>query len=295
MANIKFGEIDGVKENDVFVDRKHLASVGVHRPLQAGIDGNGKEGSSSIVLNGGYVDDIDLGEVIIYTGHGGNDSDTKKQIKDQSWGSSGNKGLLISEMHGLPVRIIRGANHKSQFSPKIGYKYGGLYLITEHSYVKGKDGFGICRFRLEKLSSLLIASEFNEVEEQVTESDGATSRIPTTVLRIVRDTKLSREIKKMYNYTCQVCGLRIEFNGIGYAEAAHIRPLGKPHNGMDVKGNLLCLCPNHHVMFDKGHFTINNRFELIGIEGELNVIASHKINKDCIDYHYSHFSSGNDQ
>lgn len=37
-----------------------------------------------------------------------------------------------------------------------------------------------------------------------------------------------------------------------YAEAAHIRALGSPHNGPDVIENVLCLCPNHHVLFDNG-------------------------------------------
>jgi len=253
MAEIQFGEIDGVSEGDTFEHRKALAAAGLHRPLQAGIDGNGKEGSSSIVLNGGYVDDEDLGDIIIYTGHGGNDPNTKRQIADQSWDSAGNKGLIISEMHGLPVRISRGPNHKSKYSPSSGYKYGGLYQVTQHFYEIGKDGYGVCRFKLEKLSIISpVSLEVTEPTED--EEAGITSRIPTTVLRIVRDTKLSRKIKEMYDYTCQVCGIRISFNGVGYAEAAHIRPLGKPHNGKDLLSNILCLCPNHHVMLDKWGF-----------------------------------------
>eukprot|EP01132_Coremiostelium_polycephalum_P014188 gene14188-17249_t len=288
MAEIVFGEIKGINAGDIFKDRKALAAAGIHRPLVAGIDGNRSSGSSSIVLNGGYVDDEDLGDIIIYTGHGGNDSSTKKQISDQSWEDGGNKGLLISELHGLPVRVSRGPKHKTKYSPKEGYQYGGLYLVTGHFYEKGKDGFGICRYRLEKLST--IASD--KLEFQESEEDRANkqpSRIPTTILRIVRDTKLSRAVKEMYDYTCQVCGLRIEFNGIGYAEAAHIRPLGKPHNGKDVLGNLLCLCPNHHVMFDKGHFTVSSNYQLMGIEGILNVKNGHIVDEKNIEYHSTHF------
>jgi len=287
MAEIQFGEIIGIVEGQVFRDRKALASAGIHRPLQAGIDGNGKEGSSSIVLNGGYVDDEDLGEVIIYTGHGGNDPNTKRQVADQSWDASGNKGLLISEMHGLPVRISRGPNHKSKYSPSSGYRYGGLYQVTQHFYETGKDGFGICRFSLEKLSA--IAPVSLELNEPIVDADsGETSRVPTTVLRIVRDTKLSRKVKEMYDYTCQVCGIRISFNGVGYAEAAHIRPLGKPHNGKDLLSNLLCLCPNHHVMFDKGYFGIGEDYSLMGIDGRLLVIKGHDIDLANIQYHNEH-------
>src|SRR5690606_217309 len=121
-AVIQFGEIIGIAEGQIFTDRKALAAAGLHRPLQAGIDGNSKEGSASIVLNVGYMDDDDYGELIIYTGHGGNEPNTKKQVAEQSWDASGNKGLLISEMQGLPVRIIRGPKHKSKFSPANGYQ-----------------------------------------------------------------------------------------------------------------------------------------------------------------------------
>ncbi|MDR6781922.1 putative restriction endonuclease [Pedobacter africanus] len=288
MAEIQFGQIIGIGEGQIFKDRKALAAAGIHRPLQAGIDGNKKDGSSSIVLNGGYVDDEDLGNVIIYTGHGGNDPNTKRQVADQSWDSSGNRGLLISEMHGLPVRITRGAGHKSKYSPSNGYKYDGLYLVTQHFYEIGKDGFRICRFRLEKLSSISpLPLDINESLESYGASE--TSRIPTTILRIARDTKLSRKIKEVYDYTCQVCGIRISFNGIGYAEAAHIRPLGNPHNGKDLSNNLLCLCPNHHVMFDKGAFTINEDHSLSGVEGRLFIKPGrHAIDTENLVYHNKH-------
>lgn len=284
MAEIQFGEISGIIEGQLFKDRKALAAAGIHRPLQGGIDGNGKEGSSSIVLNGGYVDDEDLGDIIIYTGHGGNDASTKRQVSNQSWDAPGNKGLLISEMHGIPVRVTRGPNHKSNYSPSNGYKYGGLYQLTQHFYEIGQDGFGICRFKLEKLSAIVpVYLEVNEPADH--QSSGETSRVPTTILRIVRDTKLSRKVKEMYNYTCQICGLRIEFNGVGYAEAAHIKPLGKPHNGKDLLNNLLCLCPNHHVMLDKGYFIICDDFSCQGILEQLKVLDKHILDLNNLKYH----------
>jgi putative restriction endonuclease len=291
MAEIQFGEIIGVTEGQLFKDRKELAAAGIHRPLQAGIDGNGKEGSSSIVLNGGYIDDEDLGFEIIYTGHGGNDPSSKRQVADQSWDAPGNRGLVISELHGLPVRISRGPNHKSKYSPVSGYQYCGLYQVTQHFYDLGKDGFGICRFKLEKIAAIVPVSwEVNEPAEK--EGSGEASRVPTTILRIVRDTKLSKQIKELYNYTCQVCGIRISFNGVGYAEAAHIRPLGRPHNGKDLLNNLLCLCPNHHVMFDKGHFSINEVHLLLGIEEELIVKGNHTIEVENLKYHNEHIFGG---
>src|SRR5690606_24889899 len=97
-------------------------------------------------------------------------------------------------------------------------------------------------------------------------------RSPSTVLRIVRDTKIARDIKALYNYQCQVCGISVPTRSGGYAEGAHIRPLGMPHDGDDHPGSIICLCPNHHVMFDRGMFSIEDNLSLIGLEsGRLNV------------------------
>lgn len=112
------------------------------------------------------------------------------------------------------------------------------------------------------------------------------------MLRVIRDTKLSKEIKQLYNYTCQVCGARLAVRNVAYAEAAHIKPLGKPHNGTDTPDNLLCLCPNHHVMFDKGMFTINDDLKLVGIDGELTMHKKHSIETTNLKYHKSHVFIG---
>jgi putative restriction endonuclease len=54
-------------------------------------------------------------------------------------------------------------------------------------------------------------------------------------------------------------------------------PLGAPHGGPDVLENLLCLCPNHYVMFDLGIFTIAGDLSLIGLTEKLRTIPSHPI------------------
>jgi putative restriction endonuclease len=284
MGNRHFGEVIGVKEGDVFADRQALHDAGVHLPTVAGIDGDSKLGSSSIVLNGGYVDDLDLGEEIIYTGHGGNKDG--KQVAHQSWDDFGNKGLLISELQGLPVRVTRGAKHKSPFSPASGYQYAGLYRVTDHFEEVGKNGFNICRFRLEKIDT--PTSLFTGNVGSLPAGKAAPGRTSSTVIRVVRDTALSREIKKLYGYKCQVCGVAIEVKGVFYAEGAHIKPLGKPHNGADQPDNLLCLCPNHHVMLDKGVFGINDDYTLYRMSGKIKVHAKHSLNKAHLKYHREH-------
>jgi putative restriction endonuclease len=86
-----------------------------------------------------------------------------------------------------------------------------------------------------------------------------------------------------------MCGVRLEGNAGPYAEAAHIKPLGRPHNGPDVLENLLCLCPNHHVLFDYGGIAIADDFSVIGDELVLTVKPTHKINPEFVRYHRDHY------
>ena len=126
-----FGHVPGYPIGSSFLSRAGLSKAGVHPPTQAGISGSGKEGADSIVLSGGYEDDRDYGNIIIYTGQGGRHPDSGKQIENQEL-TRGNLALAISELKGYPVRVIRGANHFSDLSPKSGYRYDGLYHGDEH-------------------------------------------------------------------------------------------------------------------------------------------------------------------
>lgn len=91
----------------------------------------------------------------------------------------------------------------------------------------------------------------------------------------------------MYNHECQVCGTILEIESIRYAEGAHIKPLGRPHNGEDKLDNILCLCPNDHILFDRGAFTISDTFDLIGdkVDGKLKVSSKHPISTKNLKYH----------
>jgi len=246
--SIIFGEIEGIEEGQLFEGRKEMMATSFHRNWGAGIDGNGKEGTAAIVLSGGYEDDKDLGDEIIYTGAGGNDPSSRKQIADQSWENRGNAGLLKSMDEGLPVRVIRGYKHKSKYSPSTGYSYAGLFSVVDAWEEKGQSGFKICRFRLvySGENTSRKTAEQIELDHSIKEK----KRRADTVLRV------------------------------------HIKPLGKPHNGDDSIANLLCLCPNHHVMFDKGTFAILDDLNLIGEEnGFIHVDEKHKIDVKNLSYH----------
>jgi putative restriction endonuclease len=110
---------------DVFETRWDLHLSRIHPPPVAGISGSQKEGADSIVISGGYEDDVDEGSRIVYTGSGGNDPNTGAQVADQKL-TLKNKALAVSCDRGLPVRVTRGWRGDPRFSPARGYRYDGL-------------------------------------------------------------------------------------------------------------------------------------------------------------------------
>ena len=92
-------------------------------------------------------------------------------------------------------------------------------------------------------------------------------------------------LKEQYDFTCQVCDIRLEANGIPHAIGAHIKGLGRPHEGPDLKENMLILCPNDHHLFDAFAFSIKDDCSFIGRDGSLTVHPRHNIGLEYIRYH----------
>jgi putative restriction endonuclease len=145
-----FGHIPGYPEGSCFGSRVELSQTGLHRPLIAGISGSGRLGANSVVLAGGYEDTEDFGAEILYTGHGGRDPETGRQVAHQTL-TRGNLALACNVHSGVPVRVLRGARQHSPYAPVAGYRYDGLYRVVGYWRAVGKAGFSIWRFRLVKL------------------------------------------------------------------------------------------------------------------------------------------------
>ena len=107
MTILKFGHVDGSKVGATFNSRQELSTSGIHTPPMSGIWGREKEGACSIVMSGGYEDDIDDLDYVLYTGHGGQDVPGGKQVKNQDF-TRGNKALQLSQEYNLPIRVARG-------------------------------------------------------------------------------------------------------------------------------------------------------------------------------------------
>ncbi|RYU79700.1 YDG/SRA domain-containing protein [Hymenobacter persicinus] len=284
-APIVLGAIAGVLPGHEFRNRKEVKAAGLHRDWVKGISHLMGNPAEAIVLSGGYEDDFDAGGTILYTGEGGNQD--KKQVADQTL-MGGNLSLHLSFTNKTPVRVIRKIRSKS-----LGdyYQYAGLYSVTSCEYQRGRSGFMIWRFLLEQIESEELQAATVTPEDAVAERAALYTPVPrriTTAARLVRDTRVMRRVKDLYEYHCQVCGNQLANGRKLYAEAAHVQPLGSPHHGPDTLNNLLCLCPNHHVLLDMGAWSLEDNFSLAGLAGQLVLHPAHGLRPEWAQYHRRH-------
>lgn len=224
---------------------------------------------------------------------GGNDRKTRQQIADQIL-DGGNFSLARNVVEGIPVRVIRGHQLASAYAPPLGYRYDGLYRVETFWHARGKSGHRIYRFRLRKLGStdrdlLPEPLSLSIREEKETYGEVPAPRQRIEISRIIRNSDAARAVKQMHDYTCQVCGNRLETPAGPYAEAGHIRPLGAPHHGPDTVENILCLCPNCHVLFDTGALTFEEDGHIVGTSNVLRSAKGHAINPEYLRYHREHY------
>ncbi|MEV4338420.1 YDG/SRA domain-containing protein [Streptomyces sp. NPDC049590] len=255
-----------------------------------------------------------------------------KLRRDQSWDYEDNAALKRSYERGHPVRVIRGWKGDKRFSPIDCYRYDGLYLVTDirttDAQSPAPDGtpVKICQFDLKRLpddrqyptdverqiADVLdrrhevpeggvgheAAPDEADDEADAEDEPAREEKFPETrkvhVQRLVRDGAVTRNVKRLYDGECQMCGLRLLGpDGKPYSEGAHIRPLGKPHRGPDVEPNVLCLCPNCHVGLDIGAILIEDNWSIVVRSGAFGVQVrrklkrrpKHKIHLDYVRYH----------
>ncbi|KAG8184485.1 hypothetical protein JTE90_002332 [Oedothorax gibbosus] len=164
-----FGPVPGVEVGTLWKFRVQVSESGVHRPHVAGIHGREGDGAFSLVLSGGYEDDLDEGEEFKYTGSGGRDLSGNKRCAEQSCDQTLtrmnralatncnaplNKNGATSKnwKEGKPVRVVRnckGRKH-SEYSPEEGNRYDGIYKVVKYWPEKGKSGFLVWRYLLRR-------------------------------------------------------------------------------------------------------------------------------------------------
>ncbi|KAK1152557.1 E3 ubiquitin-protein ligase UHRF1 [Acipenser oxyrinchus oxyrinchus] len=165
-----YGPIPGVPVGTQWKFRVQVSESGVHRPHVAGIHGRSNDGAYSLVLAGGYEDDVDAGNEFTYTGSGGRDLSGNKRTAEQSCDQkltnmnralASNCNAPLNDKDGAeakdwkagkPVRVVRsckGRKH-SKYSPEDGNRYDGIYKIVKYWPEKGKSGFLVWRYLLKR-------------------------------------------------------------------------------------------------------------------------------------------------
>lgn len=120
---------------------------------------------------------------------------------------------------------------------------------------------------VESSDEIQIYDEDNDLTwEMLMEYDSFNDHKTTDVSieRLVRNTRKAEMLKEKYDNICQLCEYRLmDDRGGHYSEVHHIKPYNKTHKGDDVISNMLVLCPNCHVLFDKLVYAIDPETELI--------------------------------
>ncbi|KAL2465884.1 Histone-lysine N-methyltransferase [Abeliophyllum distichum] len=151
----RIGHVPGVEVGDIFFFRMELCIVGLHTPSMAGIDYmnvkitvDEEPVAVSIVSSGGYDDQGDDGDILIYSGQGGVQR-RDGQMFDQKL-ERGNLALEKSLHRANEVRVIRGIKDIAGSTGKI-YVYDGLFKIQESWAEKNNSGCNVFKYKLVRV------------------------------------------------------------------------------------------------------------------------------------------------
>eukprot|EP00271_Cylindrocystis_brebissonii_P005229 TRINITY_DN17187_c0_g1_i1.p1 TRINITY_DN17187_c0_g1~~TRINITY_DN17187_c0_g1_i1.p1 ORF type:complete len:764 (+),score=103.43 TRINITY_DN17187_c0_g1_i1:567-2858(+) len=154
------GRIRGILPGARFFSRCELCVVGLHAHWLHGIDyipesrsTYGTSVATSVIASGGYADDEDNQEELIYTGSGGNDLlGNKAQYEDQKM-EKGNLALKNSIEVKNPVRVIRGHRTTKTGTGAKQFTYDGLYQVVSFEEKTGEKGFLVYKFKLRRMDN----------------------------------------------------------------------------------------------------------------------------------------------
>ncbi|KAL9716215.1 hypothetical protein Ac2012v2_000661 [Leucoagaricus gongylophorus] len=182
-----FGHIPGVAVGTWWLTREACSRDAIHAPWVGGISG-GSQGAHSVVISGGYDDDIDLGYGFTYTGSGGRDLKgtktapknlrTAPQSSDQTFENNFNNMLRRSCETKNPVRVVRGFKARSKYAPIEGYRYDGLYRVEKAWSEKGLNpkGYLVCKYAFKRLAGqppLPVNLDYEEEGAKTTAAEDA--------------------------------------------------------------------------------------------------------------------------
>lgn len=247
-----YGPVPGVPSGARFRTRRALYDRRVHHDVRQIICGGPDPavGAESVLVPAGRPDDHDLGGILYVTGSG--NTRAGRVVADQSL--TGLNRILAGNIDsGQPVRLIREIAGE--------FAYDGLFAVEDAYLRDGVDGYTICQFRLRQMQPAAHPDRPVPTAQ--------TQRALVTHYRLVRDPAVPARVKALYDHRCQICGIRIQTLAGAYSEGAHLVPLGGGSDGPDIDANVLCLCPNHHVMLDHGAIALTDDWSVMDRGGHI--------------------------
>ncbi|XP_034047810.1 E3 ubiquitin-protein ligase UHRF2-like [Thalassophryne amazonica] len=165
-----YGPIPGVPVGATWKFRVQVSEAGVHRPHVGGIHGRSNDGAYSLVLAGGFEDEVDRGDEFTYTGSGGRDLSGNKRIGEHSFDQTlthmnralaSNCDAPLNDKDGAesrnwragkPVRVVRSSKGRriSKYAPEEGNRYDGIYKVVKYWPEIGKCGYLVWRYLLRR-------------------------------------------------------------------------------------------------------------------------------------------------
>jgi hypothetical protein len=202
-------------------------------------------------------------------------------VADRLWGSDGGETweymYLLDEVREVDIprlAAVQELGYRTSFYPR-GFTRVDRDLDAEHESVVNvlselagvghdfRSAIGAAMARDEP-AALLAVDQLDQMSDRALLASVAkfiaSEPAPVrreVVRRIKRNRRLVRDLKRLYKDRCQACDFSFERSGGGrYCEAAHIKPISLREADLDVRDNIVILCPNHHKMLDHGAMSI---------------------------------------
>ncbi|WP_131537575.1 HNH endonuclease [Pedobacter nototheniae] len=186
----------------------------------------------------------------------------------------------INSAHALYREDGKWYHHLKKFPGLLFDAYGYLCFESEADYNAhpelrfGKDLH--VPSGISKISGYRLFPKKPPLNEMEARAERVVWKLRSVELRN-RDQRKVQHLKAIYGYRCQLCGIRIPLGEEShYIEVHHIKPLGKKHMGPDALDNMICVCPNDHVLLD---------LKAIRLEQSSFKFLKHEISADFLAYH----------
>ncbi len=104
-------------------------------------------------------------------------------------------------------------------------------------------------FPAHRESVLKLCREEAAIGKQQQYDESGDTDTAERVAESIRDAAFGRVVRRAYDYTCAMCGVRFMLDDVILVDAAHLIPFADSHD--DSPANGMALCKNHHWLMDR--------------------------------------------